>query len=184
MKTFQLIATGIALIAVGGCADGRDVLGPNGPAVGARGQASEAATPGARQVDASGTFAAQIDPTTFTFTPRGRNCLLTVGGRLIFSGTIVGTATGTTTALVFAPCSEVMANPPGTFRDVFKSELRFEGTVDGEPAEADLLYMGRVEAPSGEIEGRLVFSNGVAGRLEADAVVAVGGTYRGKVVVR
>jgi hypothetical protein len=58
----------------------------------------------------------------------------------------------------------------------------FEGTIDGESAEANLLYMGRVQ-PRGAIEGRLVFSNGVQGRLEVEAVVAVGGEYRGFVVV-
>ncbi|MFN2563900.1 MAG: hypothetical protein ABR499_02655 [Gemmatimonadaceae bacterium] len=115
-------------------------------------------------------------------TPRGRNCLLQVNGRLVFTGTIEGTATGTTRALVFAPCSEVATSPPGTFPDVFKSELRFEGTVDGKPAQANVLYMGRVQ-PGGQIEGRLVFSKGVAGRLEVDAQVAVGGKYRGSVVV-
>jgi hypothetical protein len=81
-----------------------------------------------------------------------------------------------------SPCSEVATSPPGTFRDVFKSELRFEGTVDGEPARANVLYMGRVQS-GGRIEGRLVFSKGVAGRLEVDAQVAVGGEYRGSVVV-
>ena len=85
-------------------------------------------------------------------------------------------------ALVVAPCADVMTTPPGTYRDVFKSELEFEGTVDGEPAEANVLYMGRVQ-PGGAIEGRLVFSNGVQGRLEVDAVVAVGGDYSGEVVV-
>ena len=54
--------------------------------------------------------------------------------------------------------------------------------MDGEAAEANLLYMGRVR-PGGDIEGRLVFSRGIAGRLEADAVVAVGGTYSGSVVI-
>jgi hypothetical protein len=77
----------------------------------------------------------------------------------------------------------VAANPPGTFRDVFKSELAFEGMVDGEPARANVLYMGGVQ-PGGQIEGRLVFSNGVEGRLQADAIVAVGGEYSGSVVLR
>jgi hypothetical protein len=77
----------------------------------------------------------------------------------------------------------VAANPPGTFPDVFKSELAFEGTVDGDPAQANVLYMGRVQ-PGGRIEGRLVFSNGVSGVLDVDARVAVGGEYSGSVVVR
>jgi hypothetical protein len=60
--------------------------------------------------------------------------------------------------------------------------LSFEGTVDGEPAQANVLYMGRVQ-PGGHITGRLVLSNGVQGRLEVEAQVAVGGEYRGSVVV-
>ena len=54
--------------------------------------------------------------------------------------------------------------------------------MDGEPARANLLYMGRVR-PGGHISGRLVLSNGVEGRLEVEAQVAVGGEYRGSVVV-
>lgn len=182
MKTSQLIAIGIALLTISGCADARGVLGPT-DALDGQGQASEGSAPGARRIAASGDFEALVDFSTLTLTPRGRNCLLVVDGRLVFTGTIEGTATGTTSALVFAPCSQVATTPPGTFRDVFKSELRFEGTVDGRPAQANLLYMGRVQ-PGGRIEGRLVFSKGVRGRLEVDARVAVGGTYRGSVVVR
>jgi len=35
----------------------------------------------------------------------------------------------------------------------------------------------------GAIDGRLIFSNGVAGELHANAIVAVGGTYNGQLVV-
>lgn len=84
--------------------------------------------------------------------------------------------------LVFAPCSEVAAVPPGTFRDVFTSDLYFVGTVNGEPAESDALYQG-VTHVGGAIEGHVHFSNGVAGVLDVDAVVAVGGSYDGRLVV-
>jgi hypothetical protein len=77
----------------------------------------------------------------------------------------------------------VAASPPGTFPDVFRSELAFEGTVDGEPARANMLYMGRVQ-PGGQIAGRLVLSDGVRGKLEVEARVAVGGEYGGSVVIR
>jgi hypothetical protein len=44
--------------------------------------------------------------------------------------------------------------------------------------------MGRVQ-PGGKIEGRIIFSRGVQGRLEIeDTRVAVGGEYSGSVVVR
>jgi hypothetical protein len=76
----------------------------------------------------------------------------------------------------------VATSPPGTYPDVFRSELAFAGTVDGEPARANVRYMGRSQ-PGGQIAGRLVLSNGVQGVLEVEAQVAVGGEYRGSVVV-
>jgi hypothetical protein len=172
MRILRLVATGTALLIVGGCADSRTILDPTPPALSS-----------ARQIQTSGHFDAIVDFSTLRLTPRGGNCLLQVNGQLVFTGTIEGAATGQTTALVFAPCPDVAASPPGTFRDVFRSELAFEGTVDGQPARANLLYMGRVQ-PGGQIAGRLVFSNGVAGRLEVEARVAVGGEYGGSVVVR
>lgn len=180
MNIPALVAVGTALFIFGGCANGEDVLGPT-PRAGqdhSRGIAALAA----RRVEASGTFAANVDFSTLTLTPRGSNCLLEVEGELVFTGTIQGSASGQTSALVFAPCEEAGTNPPGTFPDVFKSELEFEGTVDGVPASANVLYMGRVQE-GGQIEGRLIFSNGVQGPLEARAQVAVGGEYSGFVVV-
>ena len=174
MRILRLVATGTALLIVGGCVDGRTIPDPTAPVL--------AASP-ARQIQTSGHFDAIVDFSTLTLTPRGRNCLLQVKGQLVFTGTIEGAATGQTSALVFAPCADVAASPPGTFPDVFKSELAFEGTVDGEPARANVLYMGRVQ-PGGQIAGRLVLSNGVQGRLEVEARVAVGGEYSGSVVVR
>ncbi len=182
MNIIRLVATGTALLIVGGCADGRAILGPAAQTLAVQGESSELAAAPARKIQTSGSFVALVDFTTLSLTSRGRNCLLEVNGRLVFTGTIQGTATGRTSALVFAPCAEVATTPPGTFPDVFKSELTFKGTVDGKRARANVLYMGRVQ-PGGEIEGRLVFSNGVAGRLEVDARVAVGGNYRGSVVV-
>jgi hypothetical protein len=173
MNTLRLVAAGTAWLAVVGCADGPDTRGPTAPA-----RAAEAA----RRIEASGRFDALVDFSTLTLTPRGSNCLLQVEGRLVFTGTIEGVATGQTSALVFAPCANVATSPPGTYPDVFRSELAFEGTVDGEPARANLLYMGGVQ-PGGQIAGRLVFSNGVAGVLEVEAQVAVGGAYDGSVVV-
>ena len=176
MRIVRLVAAGMTLLGVG-CSDGRTILGPMPSAF-----SNEAASP-SRQIEASGEFAAVVDFSTLTLTPRGRNCLLQVKGQLVFTGTIQGTGTGQTTALVFASCSQVATTPPGTFRDVFKSELTFEGTIDGQPARANVLYMGGVE-PGGRIEGRLIFSNGVAGKLDVVARVAVGGDYSGSLVVR
>jgi hypothetical protein len=141
-------------------------------------QRATASTP----VQTAGTFAVTIDFSKVTLTPRGENCLLQVPGQAVFQGTIVGTGSGITSALEFAPCSQVAINPPGTFPDVFHFDGDFTGTVAGVPATANLRYMGRVQV-GGAIDGRFVFSNGVAGELDVDAIVAVGGSYSGQVVV-
>jgi hypothetical protein len=172
----------MALFTVGGCADGPAILGPGLPASSLQDRASAVTTSPARRIQASGEFDALVDFTTLTLTPRGRNCLIRVKGQLVFTGTLEGPAIGQTTALVFASCADVAANPPGTFPDVFHSELEFDGLVDGEPAEANMRYMGRSE-PGGHIAGRLLLSHGVEGRLAVDAQLAVGGEYDGSVVV-
>jgi hypothetical protein len=183
MKMMRLASIGLVLVVGAGCAEGRDVLGPGSAESAVHDEAGERSARSARRIEASGEFAALVDFSTLTLTPRGRNCRLEVKGELVFSGTIEGSAVGQTSALVFAPCAEVATTPPGTYGDVFRSELRFEGTVNGEPARARVLYQGRVQ-PGGQIAGRLILSNGVQGRLRADAVVAVGGSYDGSLVVR
>jgi hypothetical protein len=172
MRIIRVVVVAGVVAALSGCGGERSV-GPTSP---------ELAVQAARRVEVSGTFDALVDFSTLSLTPRGRNCLLEVSGRLVFHGTIEGVGTGRTSALVSAPCDVVATTPPGTFSDVFKSELVFEGTIDGEPARANVLYMGGVE-PGGHISGRLVFSNGVQGRLNVEAQVAVGGEYKGAVVV-
>lgn len=181
MTMRRFVSTATVLIVASGCANGHDSLHPTAPTFIQRGpiDASASAT---GPVQTSGHFDAIVDFSTVTLTPRGENCLLTVNGRIVFSGTIEGVATGQTSALEFAPCSQVAVNPPGTFPDEFKSVATFQGTVNGQPATADLLYMGRVQV-GGAIDGRFVFSNGVAGRLDVQSIVAVGGTYSGSVVV-
>lgn len=183
MRILRFVATATALLVAVSCSDAGGPLDPTSRTLSVPAPSSAAAASGAQRVQTSGTFDAIIDQESFAFTPRGRNCLVQVTGQLVFSGTIVGTATGQTNALEFAPCSEVQSALPGTFADVFRSVAVFDGTVGGVPAHADLLYMGRTAA-GGHITGRFVFSNGVAGRLEVDSRVAVGGTYSGKLVVR
>ena len=170
------------MLAGAGCADGPTDLGSTAPELALQGGSADLAVAAGPPVSASGEFDAIVDFSTLTLTPRGRNCLLVVDGQLIFSGSIEGTATGTTSALVFAPCAAVSTSPPGTFRDVFRSELEFEGTVDGVPAQGSMLYQGGVQE-GGRIEGRVLLSRGISGALDVDAQVAVGGSYSGSVVV-
>jgi hypothetical protein len=181
MKILRLVVTGTAVLIAAAC--GHDVLGPDpAPAPAVQGNSPELAASAARRVETSGSFEAIVDFSTITFTPKGSNCLLTVKGKLVFTGTIVGEAPGQTNALVFATCADVASHPPGTYPDVFVSTLAFTGTVDGSPAEANVIYTGRSE-PGGHISAHLIFYNGVAGVLDVDAQLAVGGTYDGSVVV-
>jgi hypothetical protein len=182
MKTPRLVATAI-VFTLGGCGDGPTVVEPASPARSVQDRASTFASSPARPIQAAGRFDALVDFTTLTLRPRGRNCLLQVKGRLVFTGTLEGPAIGQTTALVFAPCPEVAANPPGTFADVFHSDLVFDGLVGGEPARADVSYVGRSE-PGGHITARLLLSHGVQGSLAVNAQLAVGGEYDGQVVVK
>src|SRR5688500_12471045 len=183
MNTLRLIAGAATFLAVSGCADGRDTIALTDPAISTQDDKSAVSANAASLVTVSGQYAALVDFTTLSLTPKGNNCFLEVDGQLVFTGTIQGTATGTTSALVLAPCADVASNPPGTFGDTFKSDLVFEGTVNGESTTANLRYVGQVK-PGGDINARLVFTGGVTGSLEtSNAVVAVGGDYSGQVVV-
>lgn len=133
-------------------------------------------------VVARGEFTASVDFATLTLMPIGANCLLEVDGALNFTGTLEGLASGTTRALVLADCADVAFNPPGTFADVFRSSLEFIGTIDGEPVIADITYRGRT-AVGGAITAVMMLSNGANGVLHVDAIVVVGGAYKGIVLL-
>ena len=166
-----------AALASAGCAD---VAGPAQATASLR--EARVGPASARVVEASGDFTANVDFITLTLTPQGRNCVLSVAGSLVFTGTIVGTTTGRTTAMVLAPCEDVATTPPGTFRDVFKSPFTFTGTVDGQPVVATGVYQGGVD-PGGHIDGEILFRTGIHGVLRVNAVVAQGGSYHGSVAL-
>ena len=168
-----------AAFASAGCTD---AAGPSAQTGASLRAPDDARAGSARVTDASGEFVASVDFSTLTLTPQGRNCVLSVRGQLVFTGTIVGTTTGQTTALVLAPCADVATTPPGTFRDVFKSPFTFTGTVAGQAVEATGAYQGGVD-PGGHIDGEILFRGGMHGVLRVDAVVAQGGSYRGSVVL-
>ncbi|MEZ4725921.1 MAG: hypothetical protein R3E79_02180 [Caldilineaceae bacterium] len=107
----------------------------------------------------------------------GANCLLTVQGQLIFSGRLTGLAIGTTRALVFADCSAALANPPGTFADVFKSKLLYTGTIDSvSVTNAAMIYQGRT-AVGGVITGQMRVASSRRNILYVEGEVAQGGSY-------
>jgi hypothetical protein len=139
-----------------------------------------------RHVDATGSFQAEV----FFDSLRTRNvgeskCEFTLEGRLTFTGTVQGVASGTTTALIDAPCPE--ATDPanvGAFRDVFRFEGTFTGTVDGVPVTGPLSYAG-VTRPGGSIDANIKLrADGAKASLHTvTAQLGVGGTYRGVAVV-
>jgi hypothetical protein len=132
---------------------------------------------------ASGTFEVDIDFTTLSLAPVGANCLLEVEGVVEFVGALEGQASSVTTALVRADCSEVVAHPPGTFPDVFSARLEFVGAFDGVPVEAGIVYRGTAEV-GGSIRGVMTLSDGLRGALRVDAILAEGGSYEGRAVLR
>lgn len=132
-------------------------------------------------LEAEGEFTATVDFSTLTLTPRGSRCLLEVQGEIVFEGALEGTASAETAALVFASCDHVATNPPGTFRDSFRADLDFTGTLNGHPAIADITYLGVTEV-GGNVAGVMILSHGLTGVLKIDAIVAVGGSYHGRLI--
>src|SRR4051812_37128548 len=184
MNIVRCVVTGTVLLVAAGCGNDTRLTDLTAPASPAERRLISQPAQQAGPVEATGHYDANVDFSSLTLTPRGRNCLLEVDGQFVFTGTIAGTATAHTSALVFAPCAQVAITPPGTYRDVFTSRAVFDGTVNGEPAHSRLLYAGETQV-GGTIDAHLIFSDGMAGVLDVvDAHVAVGGDYRGAVVVR
>ncbi|MFP5283193.1 MAG: hypothetical protein ACLGIF_07065 [Actinomycetes bacterium] len=130
-------------------------------------------------VRAAGEFTANVDFASLATREVGQACEFTVRGALTFTGTLSGVATGTTTALIFAPCATASTNPPGTFADVFRFASTVRGTVDGVPVVGDLAYAG-VTREGGGIEATITLrADRARAVLRAAATVAVGGTYAG-----
>ncbi len=136
-------------------------------------------------VPAEGAFIAEVDFGSLTATPtRGNKCTFVVNGALTFDGTLEGIADGVTTAIIFAPCDDALANPPGTFFDVFRFVGDFDGTVAGEPTTGPLTY-GGITRVGGHIDALIRLRGDAATAvLRADATVAVGGDYAGVARVR
>lgn len=147
-------------------------------------QQAGAARSTARHAQAAGAFVALVVFATLVTRNVGNaKCEFRVKGTLTFSGTLDGVASGTTTALIDAPCPEALSDPPGTYRDVFRFEGSFAGTVAGVPAQGSLSYAG-VTRPGGSIDAniRLRAEDTKADLRIDDASLGRGGTYHGVVV--
>lgn len=146
-----------------------------------------ARTASAPHVEATGAFVATVFFDTLRTREVGRSrCELTVQGQLTLSGTVEGVATGTTRALVDAPCPEA-TNPAnlGAFRDVFRFTGTFDGTVAGVPADGSFSYAG-VTRPGGSVDANLKLRapSAKAQLRTVTARLGIGGTYRGVAVTR
>lgn len=138
------------------------------------------ADPGRGAEEAEGSFVASVDFSSLQAEDvRGNKCEFTVEGILTFAGDVTGEASGSTTAVIFAPCADALAAPPGTYFDVFRFEGSFSGDVLGVPTEGTLSYAG-VTRVGGGIDATVILDGDQARAvLRADAQVAVGGTYTG-----
>jgi len=143
-------------------------------------------TTSTQRLDAAGAYVAAVFFDTLRTRDVGsQKCEFVVQGQLTFTGTLQGVAEGTTTALIHAPCAE--ATDPrnlGAFRDVFRFEGTFAGTVEGVPTTGDLSYAG-VTRPGGAIDAtiKLRSDSAKAALHTVTAQLGVGGTYRGVVVI-
>ena len=132
-------------------------------------------------VRAEGSFTVTVDFGSLRLSDAtGGRCRLEVNGTLLFTGTLEGEAVGTTTALVFAPCSAVQVTPPGTYFDLFRFAGELDGAIDGSPVIANLTYAG-LTRPGGGIDAAVLLHGDALGVLSVKAVVAEGGTYAGVV---
>jgi hypothetical protein len=124
----------------------------------------------------AGSFAALIEsPFVVRDLPGGR-CEVTVGGRLRFEGTLQGDAVGSTTARILSPCEELDLTDPD-FRDAFRFDGTFTGTVAGQAVMAPLTYAG-VTSPGGTINARIHLGTTPPLVLQTqEAKVGVGGKY-------
>lgn len=133
--------------------------------------------------DVSGDFTVAVDFASLSLAPVGAGCALTVDVELMFGGSLEGSAHGVTSALVFASCDDVATNPPGTFSDLFRADLQFDGVFAGNGISADIVYQGRT-ATGGGISGLMVFSGEISGAATVTAILGVGGSHSGIIVTR
>lgn len=127
-----------------------------------------------------GTIAVELDGSTLTAGPVGhRACRLHVNATLRLTGTIDGTASGSTTAIIKAPCDQALATPPGTFADVFQFSGTFQGTVRGKNTTARTRYAGVTRA-GGAVLAVLTLRGTTSATVFVEAQAGGTGTYHGK----
>lgn len=115
---------------------------------------------------------AQVVPTTGTFSPSGpplepptrfdagESCIVDLTQAYSVTGSLSGSLEADYRILVADGCGD----PIGTFDEQWIAHGTFTGTLDGAPASGRFSYTARVKA-GGEVEGRMVFGQGLQGTL-------------------
>lgn len=119
------------------------------------------ARPGSAPKVLAGTFAPSGPPARPPVrVAAGDGCVVDLQQAYIVSGDLAGSARIDYRILVEGPCGP----PPGTFAEEWIAHGTFTGTLNGTAASARLRYTARVQ-PGGEVDGRIVLGQGLAGEL-------------------
>lgn len=112
--------------------------------------------------NSSGTFAPAGPPSEAPVRiEAGKSCIVDLKQPYTIGGTLSGNLEVDYRILVAGPCG----SRPGTFAEDWIAHGTFSGTVDGRAASASFTYVAHVQA-GGEVEGQIVFGQGLDGKLE------------------
>ena len=96
-----------------------------------------------------------------TRTDAGRSCIVDLAQRYSFSGALSGAADINYRIIAAGPCGA----PPGTYAEEWIALGTFNGQAHADSVAARFSYVARVHA-GGEVEGHIVFGQGLAGAVE------------------
>ncbi|MCP4975643.1 MAG: hypothetical protein GY931_05735 [Maribacter sp.] len=91
----------------------------------------------------------------------GKNCIVDLVQTYSVTGTLSGTFEIDYRILVYGPCGV----PPGTYKEEWIAYGTFEGKINETPASGKFSYVAHSKV-SGEVEGHMVFDQGINGELE------------------
>jgi hypothetical protein len=111
-----------------------------------------------------------------TRTNAGRSCVVDLAQGYSFRGALSGAAEINYRILVAGPCGA----PPGTYEEEWIAHGKFRGQAHADSVAAHFSYVARAHA-GGEVEGHIVFGQGLGGVVEVLGNFNDGRlTYRGR----
>jgi hypothetical protein len=120
--------------------------------------------PGAVQAaaptEAAGQVAGIVDLDSLVLTPRGPNCLITLRGLHVWSGTLTGSGYITSRIVTKRPCDEAI--PPFTSAESIHTVGTFTGTVSGRAGSFEYHYDLQISGPTAA-KGEMVIEHGSDG---------------------